>query len=276
MSSSLFRLTCQPNDCEMLRNILGAGPRCICCTGIVVYRCIRQQHNDNWFFPRSNGLSDHALTWRCSVQHFRTLDTFCPTLPYLETFCPTLFYLGDGLPNTALPWTLAYIGDVLSNTSLHWRRSAPHYLGYVLPNTALPLKRSVQHYIGDVLPHTTLETFCPTLPYLGKRSVRHCPNLRRTAQHCPTLDTFCPTLHYIGDVLHNTALHWKQYAQHCPTLDTFCPTLPSRGDVLPNTALPWRPSSSRIRTTSLTHEITHVDQQMKCHEQSATMMLAAN
>ena len=123
MSSSLFRLTCQPNDCEMLRNIMGAGPRCICCTGIVVYRCIRQQHNDNWFFPRSNGLSDHALPWRRSAQH-------CPTV---ETFCPTPSYLGDVLPNTALPG----------------RRSAPHcptldtfcptlaYLGYVLPNTCL-------------------------------------------------------------------------------------------------------------------------------------------
>ena len=155
MSSSLFRLTCQLNDCEMLRNILGAGPRCICCTGIVVYRCIRQQHNDNWFFPRSNGLSDHALTWRCSVQHFRTLDTFCPTLPYS----------GDVLPPQHFP-TLGTFCPILP------------YFGYVLPHTALPRICSAQHlptletfcptlpYIGDVLPHTTLDTFCPTLPYL--------------------------------------------------------------------------------------------------------------
>ena len=59
MSSSLFRLTCQPNDCEMLQNILGAGPRCICCTGIVFYRCISQQNNDIWVIPWSDGLSDH-------------------------------------------------------------------------------------------------------------------------------------------------------------------------------------------------------------------------
>ena len=44
--SSLFGLTCQPNGCEILRAILGAGPRCICCTGIVFYQCISQQHND--------------------------------------------------------------------------------------------------------------------------------------------------------------------------------------------------------------------------------------
>ena len=177
MSSSLFRLTCQPNDCEMLRNILGEGPRCICCTGIVIYRCIRQQHNDNWFFPRSNRLSDHALPWRRSAQHFPTLDTFCPTLPYR--------------------------GDVLPNTFLPWRRSAQHfptlgtfcpilpYIGDVLPHTALPWIRSAQH-----LP--TLETFCPTLPYFGD-----------VLPHT-TLDTFCPTLPYLWNVLSNTALHWRR------------------------------------------------------------------
>ena len=177
------RLTCQPNDCEMLRNILGAGPRCICCTGIVVYRCIRQQHNDNWFFPRSNGLSDHALPWRRSAPH-------CPTL---EMFCPTLPYLGYVLPSTALPW----------------RRSAQHfptlgtfcpilpYLGDVLPHIALPWIRSAQH-----LP--TLETLCPTLPYIGY--VLPHTTLRRSTQHCPNFETFCPTLPYIGDVLPHTTL----------------------------------------------------------------------
>ena len=180
----------------------------------MVYRCIRQQHNDNWFFPRSNGLSDHTNLGDVLPN---TLEMFCPTLPY--------------------------IGDVLSDTTLSWRRSAQHC--------------------------PTLETFCPTLSYLGDVLPNTALPWRRSAQHCPTLKTFCPTLLYLGDVLPNTALPWKHYAQHCPTLETFCPSHW-------RSALPWRPSSSSKLITSLTHEITHVDEQLKCHEQSATMMLAAN